>query len=141
MRRAACRKMGISRISDLRRFPQFVFGFSNEFMHRADGWPGLRDRYQLPQQQVQGLDHDLALRGLAAGALDATELYTTDADIAYYDFCILADDLHFFTQYAAVILYRDDLEARLPRVVAALEKLGADQRSGYDSPEPAGKKG
>ena len=91
-------------------------------MHRVDGWPGLRDRYRLPQQHVQGLDHDLALRGLAAGALDATELYTTDADIAYYDFCILADDLHFFTQYFAVILYRDD-SAGPPRVVDALEKL------------------
>ena len=123
LRRETCQKMGISRISDLRRFPQLIFGFSNEFMHRADGWPGLRDRYSLPQAQVQGLDHDLALRGLAAGSLDATELYTTDADIAYYDFCVLADDQHFFTQYAAVILYRADLQARLPRVVAALEKL------------------
>ena len=123
MRRETCRTMGLAKISDLRRFPQLRFGFSNEFMLRADGWPGLRDRYRLPQAYVQGLDHDLALRALAAGSLDATELYTTDADIAYYDFCVLADDLHFFTQYAAVLLYRADLEARLPRVAAALEKL------------------
>jgi osmoprotectant transport system permease protein len=123
LRRETCQKIGLTKISDLRRFPQLRFGFSNEFMHRADGWPGLRDRYRLPQQHVQGLDHDLALRGLATDALDATELYTTDADIAYYDFCILADDLHFFTQYAAVILYRGELATRLPRVVAALEKL------------------
>ncbi len=124
MRKAVCQKLGISRISDLRRYPQFVFGFSNEFMDRADGWPGLRDHYQLPQKQVQGLDHDLALRGLAAGALDATDLYTTDADIDYYNLCLLADDLHFFSQYRAIILYRANLEARLPRVVAALQKLG-----------------
>ena len=77
-----------------------------------------------------------------AGALDATDLYTTDADIDYYDFCLLIDDLHFFSQYRAIILYRADLEARLPRVVAALQKLaGQNQRSGYDSAEPAGKKG
>ena len=28
--------------------PSCKFGFSNEFMDRADGWPGLRDRYGLP---------------------------------------------------------------------------------------------
>ena len=123
MRRAACQKLGLSRISDLRRYPQFIFGFSNEFMDRADGWPGLRDYYRLPQKQVQGLDHDLALRGLAGGALDATDLYTTDADIDFYNFCLLHDDLHFFSQYRAVILYRADLEERLPQVVASLEKL------------------
>jgi osmoprotectant transport system permease protein len=123
MRREACQKSGISRISDLRRYPQLIFGFSNEFMDRADGWPGLRDYYRLPQKQVQGLDHDLALQGLAGGALDATDLYTTDADIDYYNFCLLLDDLHFFGQYRAVILYRAELEKRLPRVVAALKKL------------------
>ena len=123
MRRAACQKSGLSRISDLRGYPQFIFGFSNEFMDRADGWPGLRHRYRLPQKQVQGLDHDLALRGLATGALDATDLYTTDADIDYYDLCPLIDDLDFFSQYAAIILYRADLAARLPQVVAALQKL------------------
>jgi osmoprotectant transport system substrate-binding protein/osmoprotectant transport system permease protein len=123
LRRETCRTLGLARISDLRRFPQLRFGFSNEFMHRADGWPGLRERYRLPQTQVQGLDHDLALRALAAGALDATELYTTDADIATYDFCILADDLHFFTQYAAVFLYRQELAAHLPRVADTLSKL------------------
>ncbi len=123
MRREACQKFGLSRISDLRRFPMLVFGFSHEFMDRADGWPGLRDHYRLPQEKVQGLDHDLALRGLASGALDATDLYTTDADIDYYGFCPLLDDLHYFPQYTAVILYRADLEERLPRVVAALQKL------------------
>ena len=31
------------------RHPDLRLGFSNEFMNRADGWPGLRDRYRLPQ--------------------------------------------------------------------------------------------
>ena len=37
------------------RAPGAALGFSNEFMDRADGWPGLRDRYGLPQQEVRGL--------------------------------------------------------------------------------------
>jgi osmoprotectant transport system permease protein len=123
MRPETCQELGISRISDLRRHPQLIFGFSNEFMDRADGWPGLRRHYGLPQAQVQGLDHDLALRGLASSALDATDLYTTDADIQYYGFCILIDDLKYFSHYTAVILYRADLEDRLPQVVTVLNKL------------------
>jgi osmoprotectant transport system permease protein len=123
MRPETSQNLGIFRISDLRRHPQLMFGFSNEFMDRADGWPGLRRRYGLPQKQVQGLDHDLALRGLAGGALDATDLYTTDADIQYYGFRLLIDDLNYFSRYTAVILYRADLEDRLPHVVTTLNKL------------------
>ena len=42
-------------------------GLSNEFLDRADGWPGLRARYDLPHADVSGLDHDLAYRALADG--------------------------------------------------------------------------
>ena len=75
-------------------------------MQRADGWPGVRDRYQLPQQDVRGLAHDLAYRGVATGAIDITDLYSTDAEIAHYDLIALVDDAHFFPEYEAVILCR-----------------------------------
>ena len=110
-------------ISDLRRHPGLKFGFSNEFMDRGDGWPGLRDRYRLPQTDVGGLDHDLALRALADGSIDATDLYSTDADIAFYGFRVLEDDLGYFPRYDAVFLYRADLEERARGVIAALEAL------------------
>jgi osmoprotectant transport system permease protein len=53
-------ELGVRRVSDLRKHPELRFGFSNEFMDREDGWPGLRRRYGLPQTSVTGLDHDLA---------------------------------------------------------------------------------
>ena len=74
-------RLGLRTISDLRRHPELVFGFSNEFMDRADGWPGLQRRYALPQRNVRGLDHDLAYRGIEAGTLQVTDLYATDAEI------------------------------------------------------------
>ena len=46
-----------------------------------DGWPGLRAATGCRQRDVRGLDHDLAYRGLAAGAIDVTDLYSTDAEI------------------------------------------------------------
>ena len=83
MKAARAQALGIRSIADLRQHSELRFGFTNEFMDRADGWPGLRARYGLPQEEVRGLDHDLAYRGLDAGTLDVTDLYSTDADISY----------------------------------------------------------
>jgi osmoprotectant transport system permease protein len=116
-------RLGIARISDLRAHPTLVFRFGNEFVDRADGWPGLRARYRLPQKDVRGVDHDLAYRGIAAGGVDVTDLYTTDAEIAYYRLRALEDDLGFFPQYEAVLLHRAELETRAPAAVAALRRL------------------
>lgn len=122
-RAALARERGLERISDLRGQPDLVLGFSNEFLDRADGWRGLRRHYRLPQRSVRGLDHDLAYRALAAGSIEVTDLYTTDAEIAYYDLRALEDDEGYFPAYQAVILYRADLARRAPGVVAAFERL------------------
>ncbi len=109
VRRDLAERLSLSRISDLVGRPELTFGFANEFLRRADGWPGLRERYRLPQADVRGLDHDLAYRGLVAGDIQATDLYSTDAEIAYYDLVALEDDLGFFPEYQAVLLWRQDL--------------------------------
>ena len=101
--------LGLERVSQLRDHASLRFGFTAEFMERADGWPGLRRHYRLPQQDVRGLDHDLAYRGLMAGTLDLIDLYSTDAEISYYGLSVLHDDQHYFPSYEAVFLYRKDL--------------------------------
>ena len=115
-------RLHLRNISDLRKYPDLRMGFSNEFMDRADGWPGLKRRYRLPQA-ARGLDHDLAYRGIQSGKLDVIDLYATDAEIAYYKLRTLQDDLHYFPVYNAVILYRADLERRAPDVVALFKHL------------------
>ena len=115
--------LGIRRISDLADHPEFALGFSNEFMDRADGWPGLKNRYGLSPKQARGLDHDLAYRGLESGTLQAIDLYSTDAEIQYYQLRVLEDDRHYFPDYHAVLVYRADLEDRAPQVVAAFKTL------------------
>jgi osmoprotectant transport system permease protein len=123
MKEAEAERLGIRRISDLRAHPELRFGFSNEFMDRADGWPALRDRYQLPQREVRGLDHDLAYRGLESAAIQVTDLYSTDAEIAAYGLRVLEDDLRHFPEYDAVLLYREDWAKRSPRVLETVLKL------------------
>ncbi len=122
MRSERADQLGIHTISELRVHAELRFGLSNEFMQRADGWPGLSKTYQLAQS-ANGLDHDLAYRGLAEGALDVTDLYQTDAEIPYYKLVVLDDDLGYFPSYQAVLLYRMDLRERAPRWVDVLEGI------------------
>lgn len=107
---SAARLLGVARVSDLATHPALRVGLSHEFHDRADGWPGLRRAYGLPQRP-RVLDHDLAYRALAAGSLDVVDVYTTDAEIPYYDLAVLADDRAYFPRYDAVIVYRADMPA------------------------------
>ena len=123
MREDRAAALGIHGISDLIAHADLRFGFSNEFMDREDGWPGLRERYGLNQTQVRGLDHALAYRAVASGAVDAIDLYSTDAEIPYYKLRTLDDDRHYFPRYEAVYLYRLPLEKSAPAFVTALRRL------------------
>ncbi len=123
MRRTEAARLGIARISDLARHPELRLGFTNEFTDRADGWPAVRARYGLPQRDVRGLEHDLAYRALAAGELDVTDVYTTDAQVRRLDLALLEDDRHAFPGYEAVWVYREDLGRRAPAAVAALRRV------------------
>lgn len=121
MRRDRAAALGITRLSQLADHPTLRLGFSNEFMERVDGWPGIRAHYRLPQKDVRGLAHDLAYRGLESGALDITDLYSTDAEIVHYDLTTLEDDAKFFPAYDAVIVCRNDVAAP---VLESLNRLG-----------------
>jgi osmoprotectant transport system permease protein len=123
MRTDRAAELGVRTISDLRQHPGLRLRFSSEFMGRADGWPGLRLRYDLPQSSVEGMDHQLAYRGLTAGDVDVTDLYTTDAEIRTRNLTVLVDDRGFFPTYQAVFAYRLDLERRVPAAIAALRGL------------------
>lgn len=128
MRRERAKQLGIERMSQLAEHPKLRFGFSSEFLERADGWPGLRARYQLPSENVRGLNHDLAYRALADDSIDVTDLYSTDAEIVQYGLIALADDAHYFPVYDALFVCRDDVE---PRVREVLDRLGGriDERA------------
>lgn len=123
LRRSRAEELKLTKISQLADLPQLKFGFSDEFMARPDGWPQLAAKYRLPQRKIQTMDHALAYRGLESGAIDAADLYSTDAEIAHLNLTVLEDDKAFFPSYHAVVLARDDLGKRNPRAAAVLEKL------------------
>lgn len=123
MKKNLASKLKVANISDLRRYPDLRFGFSNEFMDRADGWPSLKKIYNLSHKNVKGLDHDLAYRGLESGSIDVIDLYSTDAEIDYYSLATLEDDLNHFPQYFAVVLYRKDIKKKYPKVISTILEL------------------
>ncbi len=106
MRKDVAAAKGITKISDLRGHPDLRLGFNHEFLDRPDGWPGVKRHYDLPQANAQGMNHTLAYRALVEKAIDVTEVYTTDGEIAQYDLLVLKDDRNFFPAYEAVWLYR-----------------------------------
>jgi osmoprotectant transport system substrate-binding protein/osmoprotectant transport system permease protein len=123
MREEVASRMGIRTISDLARHPGIRLGLSHEILDRADGWPALRAAYRLDRAAVRGLDHDVAYRGLAQGAIDVIDLYSTDPEILAQHLRVLEDDRHVFPDYEAVYLWREDLEAREPEALRALSRL------------------
>ena len=123
MKRSRATELGLTKVSELSRYPDLKFGFTNEFVSRADCWPGLRTRYGLPQSDVRGMEHDLAYRQLVSGDIDAIDVYTTDAKIAALDIVLLEDDLGYFPEYQAVLLYRADLPQRFPNAFEQMSRL------------------
>jgi osmoprotectant transport system permease protein len=123
MREDRAQGLGIRRLSDLRAHAELKFGLSQEFIGRADGWPGLKRAYDLPQPTPSGLDHGLAYEAIAAGRIDVMDVYSTDAKIERYKLRVLEDDRHFFPRYDAVLLYRLDLPRRAPEQFERLKKL------------------
>jgi osmoprotectant transport system permease protein len=129
MKESRAAELGIKTISDLRilaekneEVAKLKFGVSDEFVQRNDGWPGLQEKYRLPFQ-IRGMDHNLAYRGIESGALDVTDVYSTDAEVRYYKLRVLEDDLGYFPVYYCVPLWRIDLEKRAPQVIEAVKQL------------------
>src|SRR5206468_11480245 len=120
MRRSDAQRLGIRTISDLRKYPKLKLGLTHEFLERQDGWRPLRERYDLPQQNVIGIDHALGYTALTNGSIDVKDAYSTDAKIEQNDLVVLEDDLHFFPKYEAVFLFRSSMRAD---AIAALRRV------------------
>ena len=120
MQRTSAERKQIHKISDLRSHPELKLGLTHEFLNRRDGWRPLSEKYQLPTQNVVGIDHGLGYEALRNGSIDIKDAYSTDAKIGENDLLVLEDDLQFFSQYKAVFLYRLTLA---PNAIAVLRSL------------------
>ncbi len=123
MREERAQALGVRKLSDLLGKPEVKLGLSQEFIGRADGWPGLKKAYGYPFDTGSGLDHGLAYEAVAAGKIDVMDIYTTDAKIERYKLRVLEDDRKYFPRYDAILLYRLDVPQRFPEAWRSLSAL------------------
>jgi osmoprotectant transport system permease protein len=118
------RRLGLKTIEDAGpRSPSWSAGFGYEFLQRADGYPGLSQKYGLRFASVKAMDLSLIYRALAERQVDLIAGDATSGLIQAYDLVMLQDNRHYFPPYDAVPVARRATLLRHPSVRAALERL------------------
>jgi len=99
-------------------------GFGQDFMSRADGYPGFAQTYGFHFQEIREMDLSLTYRALAEKQVDLIAGNSTDGLIARYGLTQLEDDRHYFPPYDAVPVARQDTLHKHPELRRVLERLG-----------------
>ena len=125
VRGADARRLRLQTISDaVAHARSWRAGFGQDFMTRADGYPGLAKAYGLEfAEQPREMDLSLTYIALASGKVDLIAGNSTEGRIAALDLFQLADSKRYFPPYEAVFLARKDTEARAPALGEVLNKL------------------
>ena len=96
-------------------------GFGQDFMSRADGYPGFVQAYGFNfAKQPREMDLALTYRALQSGELDIIAGNSTDGLISALDLFQLEDDRRFFPPYQAVFIARKESEEVLKRAFGML---------------------
>lgn len=122
VRGEAARKSNLKTISDAVPVSRnWQAGFGQDFMSRADGYPGFSKAYGFNfAKQPREMDLSLTYRALQAGELDIIAGNSTDGLISALDLFQLEDDKRYFPPYEAVFVART---AREPALAEAFRQL------------------
>lgn len=127
MRGADARRLQVKTISDVAPYaPRLRAGFGQDFMSRADGYPGFVRAYNLKfAEKPREMDLSLTYIALASNQVDLIAGNSTEGRIATLDLFQLEDDRHYFPPYEAIVFSRRDALARVPVLAAVLARLSA----------------
>jgi osmoprotectant transport system permease protein len=125
MRSDQARQLNLTNISDLSgRELDLTPGFTQEFLERPDGYPGLSKRYDLRfAREPRGMDPGLMYVALKEGDVDIICAFATDGRIPAFNLQVLKDDKHYFPPYYAAPLVRKEALARVPELGSVLNEL------------------
>ncbi|MFQ5741537.1 MAG: glycine betaine ABC transporter substrate-binding protein [Acidobacteriota bacterium] len=127
VREELAERLGLDSVSDLKKHPEMRAAFSSGFTDRDDGWPGLREHYDLRFSEVRVIEHALSYAALAQAKVDVIDIYSTDGKLESLDLHILLDDLGFFPDYEAVMFVREECIGRFPHTWQRLEEALVNQ--------------
>ena len=118
------RRLNLKTISEAARHaPRWRAGFGQDFMSRADGYPGFSKTYGLKFAEVREMDLSLTYIALSSRQVDLIAANSTEGRIETLDLFQLADDRRYFPPYEAVYLVRQDSLTRVPALQEVLTKL------------------
>ena len=124
VRGADARQLNLKTISDAApHTPRWRAGFGQDFMSRADGYPGFSKAYGLKFREVREMDLSLTYIALSSNQVDLIAGNSTEGRIATLDLVQLTDDRRYFPPYEAVYLVRQDSLNRVPALREVLSKL------------------
>jgi glycine betaine/choline ABC-type transport system substrate-binding protein len=119
------RRLQLKTIEDAARVSSsWQAGFGYEFLQRADGYPGLSQKYGLRfAASPRAMDLSLIYRALAERQVDLIAGDATSGLIAAYGLTMLDDNRHYFPPYDAVPVARAAMLLEHPRARQALDAL------------------
>ena len=125
VRGAEARRLHLKTISEAAPYAHgWRAGFGQDFMSRADGYPGFVKAYGLQfAEQPREMDLSLTYIALSSGKVDLIAGNSTEGRIAALDLVQLEDDRHYFPPYEAIYFARRDALARLPQLKEVLARL------------------
>ena len=125
IRQADGQRLGLRTISDaVQPARQWRAAFGYEFLNRADGFPGLAERYGLRfAAPPSAMDLGLTYRALADGRVDLIAGDSTNGLISALKLQKLDDDRAYFPPYDAVPVFNAASLRRHPELVPVLERL------------------
>jgi osmoprotectant transport system permease protein len=100
--------------------PQWRAGFGQDFMSRADGFPGFSKTYGLKFREVREMDLSLTYIALSSGQVDLIAGNSTEGRIAKMDLVQLEDDRRYFPPYEAVYIVRKGVVSEVGEVLNQL---------------------
>jgi osmoprotectant transport system permease protein len=117
VRGEVARKNNLKTISDAVPISRnWQAGFGQDFMSRADGYPGFSKAYGFNfAKQPREMDLSLTYRALQSGELDIIAGNSTDGLISALDLFQLEDDRRYFPPYQAVFIARQNATGLLSR--------------------------
>lgn len=125
VRGAEARRLNLKTISDAApHAPRWRAGFGQDFMSRADGYPGFSKTYGLKFAEVREMDLSLTYIALSSDQVDLIAANSTEGRITTLDLVQLSDDRRYFPPYEAIYIVRQDSLARVPALGEVLSKLG-----------------
>lgn len=118
------RKLNLSTISAAVPYAsKWRAGFGQDFMSRADGYPGFSKAYGLKFAEVREMDLSLTYIALSSGKVDLIAANSTEGRLTTLDLFQLQDDKHYFPPYEAVYLCRQDSLRKVSALRDVLNRL------------------